>query len=137
MRQPCKGIRSTQHNIPLVRETDNNPTSVAYAQLNAILIDDESIDSPPIAPQSMHTNLIKDDNKLEATIFCFTTFANKHAGVLYSDLTGTFPFISLKGNVCFLLVYHYMTNSILALPIANFNDKSIPAMYHQQFELLE
>jgi hypothetical protein len=45
-------------------------------------------------------------------------------GVLYSDLTGTFPFMSLEGNVCFLIAYHCETNSILALPIANFNDKS-------------
>ncbi len=58
-------------------------------------------------------------------------------GVLYSNLTGTFPFMSLEGNVCFLVVYHYETNSILALPIANFNDDSILAAYRQQFELLE
>jgi hypothetical protein len=137
MRQPCKGIRSTWRNIPLVGETDTNPTSVTYSPLNAILIDDESIDSPPIAPRSTHTNLIEYNNKLEANFFCFATFANKYTGVLYSDLTGTFPFMSLKGNVCFLVVYHYKTNSVLALPIANFNDKSILATYCQQFELLE
>jgi hypothetical protein len=99
---------------------------------------DKEIDSPPIAPGSRHTNLIKDNDESEANIFCFTTFANKHTGVLYSNLTVTFPFMSLKGtNVCFLIVYRYKTNSILALPIANFNNESILAMYHQQFELLE
>jgi hypothetical protein len=95
------------------------------------------IDSPPIAPQSTHTNLIEDNNKSEANIFWFATFADKLTGVLYSNLTGTFPFMSLEGNVCFLIVYHYEANSILALPIANFNKKSILTTYHQQFELLE
>ncbi len=102
-----------------------------------MLINDKSIDSPPIAPRSTHTNLIKDDNKLEANISCFAAFTNKHKGVLYSNLTGTFPFMSLEGNICFLVVYHYKTNSILALPITNFNDESILATYRQQFELLE
>ncbi len=58
-------------------------------------------------------------------------------GVLYSNLTGTFPFMSLEGNVCFLVVYHYKTNAILALPIKNYTDKCILAAYKQQFELLE
>jgi hypothetical protein len=45
--------------------------------------------------------------------------------------------MSLEGNVCFLVVYHYETNAILALPIANFTNKCILAAYQQQFELLE
>jgi hypothetical protein len=85
----------------------------------------------------MHNNLIEDDDELEANIFCFVTFTDKHTGVLCSNLTGTFPFMSLKGNVYFLVVYHYKTNPILALPIANFDNESILATYHLQFELLE
>jgi hypothetical protein len=137
MWRPCKGIRSTWRNIPLVGKPDTKPTSVAYAPWNAILIDDESVDSPPIAPESTYTNLIKDGNESEANIFCIPTFTNKHTGILYINLMGTFPFMSLKENVCFLVVYHYKTNSILALPIANFNKESILAVYKQQFELLE
>jgi hypothetical protein len=45
--------------------------------------------------------------------------------------------MSLKGNVCFLIIYHYESNAIMALPIANFKDECILAMYKQQFELLE
>jgi hypothetical protein len=45
--------------------------------------------------------------------------------------------MSLKGNVCFLIVYHYKTNAILALPIADFTDYSILAAYIKQSELLE
>jgi hypothetical protein len=56
---------------------------------------------------------------------------------MYSDLTSTFPFMSLKGNVCFLVVYHYKSNAILALPIANYTANTILAAYQQQFKLLE
>jgi hypothetical protein len=57
--------------------------------------------------------------------------------MLYSNLTGAFPFMSLEGNVCFLVVYHYKTNAILALPIANFTNEAILAAYRQQFELIK
>ncbi len=42
-----------------------------------------------------------------ANIFIFAAFADKQTGLLYTDLTGTFLFMSLEGNVCFLIVYHY------------------------------
>jgi hypothetical protein len=43
----------------------------------------------------------------------------------------------LEGNVCFLVVYHYKSDAILALPIINFANNIILATYQQQFELLE
>jgi hypothetical protein len=58
-------------------------------------------------------------------------------GILYADLTGTFLFMSLNGNFCFLIVYHYKSNAILAFPIANFSNNCILAAYTQQYELLE
>jgi hypothetical protein len=54
-----------------------------------------------------------------------------------TDLTGAFPFMSLEKNVCFLVVYHYETNAIMAVPIANFTNDAILKAFHQQFELLE
>jgi hypothetical protein len=48
-----------------------------------------------------------------------------------------FPFMSLEGNDCFLIVYHYKLNAILALSIANFTNKTILTVYQQQFELLK
>jgi hypothetical protein len=55
------------------------------------------------------------DSPQEANLFCFATFADKHTETMYNDLTGAFPFQSLEGNVCFLVVYHYETIGILAL----------------------
>jgi hypothetical protein len=50
---------------------------------------------------------------------------------------GTFPFMSLEGNVCFLVVYHYESNTILAVMIANFADNTTLATYQQQLKLLK
>jgi hypothetical protein len=57
--------------------------------------------------------------------------------VLYNDLTGLFPYMSLEGNVCYLITYHYKSNAILGLPISGFDDKTVFAAYKTQFELLE
>jgi hypothetical protein len=72
-------------------------------------------------------NIIESNNDSEANIFIFAAFADKRTGMLYSNLTGTFPFISLEGNVCFLIIHHFESNTILALPIANFDDEMILA----------
>jgi hypothetical protein len=60
-----------------------------------------------------------------ANVFVFGAFADKNSGIVYHDLTGSFPFMSLDGSVCFFILYHYESNSILATPIAGLDDKSI------------
>ncbi len=70
-------------------------------------------------------NLIDNDNSNKAIIFVLRLFADKQTGTLYNDLTRLFPFMSLKGNVCFLVMYHYDSNAILTLPISGFGDKVI------------
>ncbi len=83
-------------------------------------------------------NVIEDDTSTnESNIFCFGAFADKQTGTLYNALTRAFPFMSLTGNVCFLIVYHYETNAILALPIANLEGNTIFEGYRKKFELLE
>ena len=65
----------------------------------------------------------------EANIFCFGVFADKNTGVVYNDLTGKFPFMSLDGNVCFFVMYHYKSNAILVKPVSNLDDESIFEAY--------
>jgi hypothetical protein len=103
--------------------------------------EDESYNSNNIAPlyQIAHdiTNIIKEDaSQHNAHMFCFAAFADKCTGTLYNGLTGAFPFMSLEGNVCFLVLYHYKTNAIMALPISGFSAKTIMVAYKQQYELL-
>jgi hypothetical protein len=81
----------------------------------------------PLIHFALTPNVIEDDmdNQTDANLFCFAAFADKHTGTLYNNLTRTFPFMSLEGNVCFLVVYHCKSNAILALPISGFSSNII------------
>jgi hypothetical protein len=55
---------------------------------------------------------------------------------MYNDLTGNFPFMSLDGSVCFLVMYHYEANAIFAIPIAGLDDVTIFEAYKTKFDEL-
>ncbi len=86
----------------------------------------------------MGPNVIQDDaDDSIANVFCYGVFADKRSGVVYSDfLMGNFPFMSFDGSVCFLMMYHYKANAILATPIAGLDDKSIFQAYKANFDEL-
>ena len=86
----------------------------------------------PIMP--LH-NLINDIED-ESIAFCFGAFADKVSGVVYNDCTGDFPHMSLDGNVCFFVMYHYETNAILITPIAGLDSGQILAAHTKNFEYL-
>ncbi len=96
-------------------------------------IDDDWADEIPFVWPAINANVIEFNDNSIANVFIFAAFADKRTGILYSDLTGTFLFMSLEGNVCFLVVYHYKSNAMLVLKIANFADDTILAAYQQQF----
>jgi hypothetical protein len=82
-------------------------------------------------------NLINDINDHSiANIFCFRAFADKITGVAYNDCTGEFPFMSLDGNVCVFVMYHYETNANSATPIPGLDSTSILDAYRNNFEYL-
>jgi hypothetical protein len=71
-------------------------------------------------------NLIgMDDYESIANVFCFGAFADNNNVVVYNDLTGSFPSISLDGSICFFILYHYEANAILATPIDSLDNISI------------
>ena len=77
-----------------------------------------------------------DDNESIANIFCFGAFADKNSGIVYHDLTGTFPFMSFHGSVCFFVIYHYESNAILPTPTAGLDNVSIFNAYKKYFKEL-
>ena len=83
----------------------------------------------PQIPFALSPNVIEYDDMVnmmkKANLYCFAAFADKHTRTINNDLTGTFPFMSLQGNVCFLIVYNYESNAIFALPISGFSDDVI------------
>jgi len=123
MKQPRRGIRSTR-----------TPSNVRANASPPIV----TIEPMPQIPFDLIPHVIEDEAManmlMNANIYCFAAFADKHTGTIYNDLTGTFPFVSLKGNICFLVVYHYESNAILALPIFGFSDEAILRAYKEIYE---
>ncbi len=94
--------------------------------------DDEAYNVNPLY------NVINDINDhLITNVFCFGAFADKNLAFVYNDCTGEFPFMSLDGNVCLFVMYHYKTNAILATPIPGLDSGSILKAYKKNFEYLE
>jgi hypothetical protein len=53
-----------------------------------------------------HLIISKDKEESIANVFVFGAFADKNNWIVYHDLTGLFPFMSLDGSVCFFVLYH-------------------------------
>ncbi len=86
---------------------------------------------PPAIPAP---NVISNDcDESIANVFCFGAFPDRQSGVIYNNLTGNFPFVSFDGSVCFLVMYHYEANAIMATPIAELDDRSIFNAYKANF----
>jgi hypothetical protein len=88
------------------------------------------------APPALHQPNLIVDNKIDgsiANVFAFGAFANKNSGIIYHDLTGSFPFMFRDGSVCFFVLYHYESNIILATPLKGLDDVSIFNTYKTHF----
>ena len=132
MKRPHKGIRST-----IAQQPQPPPSSRQGPTVHTAPIADDDSEMDDISEPSIQAGpsnhgpafIIEDDDSSAGNIFCFAAFADKRTGVLYNDLTGSFPYMSLEGNVCYLIVYHYESNAILGLPISGFNDNTVFAAY--------
>jgi hypothetical protein len=115
MKRPRHGIRSTRRTP---RTTVASPLPIIPPHMEIRPRPNEHGVS-----HGIHHNVILDDDESIANIFCYGAFADKRSGVVYNDLTGLFPFVSYDGSVCFLVLYHYEANAILATPIAGLDNK--------------
>jgi hypothetical protein len=136
MKRPHHGIQSTQ-------PKQKNGTIILPAPIPQIATPVLPLFTPnfiPAYPGPAHgvqlgPNVIADDgNESIANIFCFRAFADKNSGIVYHDLTGSFPFMSFNSSVCFFVLYHDESNAILATPIAGLDDVSIFNAYKKYFE---
>jgi hypothetical protein len=111
MKRLQMGIHSMQHkDAPelFAAPTPTNPGLCNDQSTNSLLSDVQPF-------SATKANVIEENaTSLDANIFCFAAFADKQTGILYNDLTGTFPFMSHKGIICFLIIYHYKMNPTLA-----------------------
>jgi hypothetical protein len=89
------------------------------------------------AHQASTPNVIVEDcNESIANVFCYGAFADHLSGVVYNDLTGNFPFVSFDSSICYLVMYVYEPNAILATPIASLDNTSIYNAYKSNFKEL-
>ena len=52
---------------------------------------------------------------------------------MFNDHPGNFPFMSLDGSVCFLVMYHYEANAFFAIPIVGLENVTIFDAYKKNF----
>jgi hypothetical protein len=76
----------------------------------------------------------EDCNGSIVNVFCCGAFADRHLDVVYNNLTGNFPFFSFDRSICYLVMYVYKANTILATPIAGLDDMSIYNAYKSNFK---
>ncbi len=143
MRRPRHGIRSTTPKATARQLSIHVPAITVPLQPAASIRDGLEQVSGQVSEQvseynSQWPNLIGyDGDESIANVFVFGAFVDKISGIIYHDLTGSFPFMSLDGSICFFILYHYKSNCILASPIDGLDDKSIFAAYEKRFKELE
>jgi hypothetical protein len=141
MKRPRKGIRSTSKKAKTKGDTVQAVPGVPIPQvappsLTQYIEEPRPYPGPAYDARIDGVNIIPDDESI-ANVFCFGAFTDKISGVVYNDLTGNFPFMSIDGSVCFFVLYHYELNAILVKAIANVDDHSIFEAYKEVFETLE
>jgi hypothetical protein len=131
MKRPRKGLQSTTPKPtkpPLPHPPSNDLPSV-FNFIPAGVNDNTNDINRPAFINDVYDESI-------TNLFCFGAFANKNTGMVYNDCTGAFPFMSLDGNVCFFVMYHYETNAIFATPIPGLDSDNILSAYKKNFEYL-
>jgi hypothetical protein len=133
MKQPPKGIHSTTPKPPCI----GLPIPIPDANMPG-LIEPPKYNEDNVSGVNPPYNIINNiDNHSIANIFCFGAFADKISGVVYNNCTSKFSFNSLDGNVCFFVMYHYETHTILATPIPGLDSSRILKAYKKNFKYLE
>jgi hypothetical protein len=110
MKRPCHGIRSTTPkartapapHVPVIT-LPPTPVPSIHSNKSSVYI----VHRPVEGPTEPHLIISEDDEESIANIFAFGAFADKNNGIVYHDLTGSVPFMSLDDSVYFFVLYHY------------------------------
>jgi hypothetical protein len=96
MKCPKHGIKSTRPKPPKESGITKIPVISYPPQVDQMEVPKVLIEGQPRPLHATNLpNLIgEDEDESIANVFCFGTFANKNSGIVYHDLTGSFPFMS-------------------------------------------
>jgi hypothetical protein len=126
--------------LPLFQHVPPYPGPLYGARAVPYPINDASYASEPTgnADQGPMANVIKGDaSATESNIICFGALADKQKGTHTMTSPGHSLLCHSQVTCVFFILYHYETNAILALPIANLEGNTIFKEYKKQFEFLE
>jgi hypothetical protein len=130
LKRPRHGIRSRTPKANTrqasIRVPDITfPVPPAASVRSCLMQGSEQMSEQVVEHYAQPPNLVgNNEDESIANVFCFGAFADKNSGIIYRDLTGSFPFMLLDGSICFLVLYHCKSNCILGTPIAGLDDKS-------------
>ena len=127
MKQPKKGSRSTLIKVKTKGNIDvlNVPAPVPLVVPPLLPLFVELWPYPGPAYGACKDATLIPNDELITNVFCFGAFTNKISGVVYNDLTGNFPFMSIDGSICFFVLYYYKTNTILVKSVGSLNNCNI------------
>ena len=69
-------------------------------------------------------------------VFCCAALGDAVSGSVYTDMTGSFPVMSLDGMQYSFVAYDYDTSTIFAVPLSGLKDEAIIKAFAQVFEEL-
>ena len=72
------------------------------------------------------------ENDTTNNVFCFHAFMTKDGGLVYIDLTGKFPILSLQGMVHIFVMLHWDSDSILVKTMTDANETSVLSAFTEK-----
>ncbi len=99
MKRPWHGIRTTHRIAP---PQQSNSSALPIQAIPILRPNEDHVAQIEIIPAPKY---FRQNYPFTAYLFCSTAFADKVSGVVYSDLTGNFPFMSYDGNKCFIVIW--------------------------------
>ncbi len=145
MKKPCHGIKSmqTKTTLPLAVSVSPITTTLPAPSLPGApyAFSPAAVQSHPILHQAnlgaLPHRILDDVDASIVNVFCFGAFAdNAYTGVVYSDLTGNFPFMSSNKSIYFLVMCHYESNAIQPTQISGLDNLCIFNAYKKRFNKL-
>ena len=104
---------------------------------DAVILGDQFAGAGYKAKAHKQAHVIQPGSQGTSNVFCCAALGDATTGTSYTDMTGSFPVMSLDGMQYYVVAYDYDTNAIFAVPVPDLTDETIIKAFRQVFEELE